>query len=63
MLDVIIVGGFVGWKNGKWKIKGKFKLFQGKFDRPQLPDSQSQPVNPILQAGEEVRSNRDKEIR
>ncbi|TAE94444.1 MAG: hypothetical protein EAZ79_23105 [Oscillatoriales cyanobacterium] len=25
LLAVIIVGGLVGWKNGKWKINGKFK--------------------------------------
>jgi hypothetical protein len=59
LLAVIIVGGLVGWKNGKWKINGKFKLFKGKFDRPTLPDSQSQPVNHNLQEAENAIDRRN----
>ena len=57
LLAVIIVGGLVGWKNGKWKINGKFKLFKGKFDRPQLANPQNPPVDRMLREAEEVRSH------
>jgi hypothetical protein len=39
------------------------KVLKSSPDRPQLPDSQSPPVNHILQQAEEVRSTRDTEIR
>jgi hypothetical protein len=42
--------------NGAWKINFKRRFFQGKSKRPRLTDSQSPPVNGILQEREQVRS-------
>lgn len=57
LLAVIIVAGVVGLLNGTWKINGRLRLFSRK-SASQLPDSQSQPVNDILQQAEEVRDAR-----
>ena len=54
LLAVILVSGLVGWINGAWKIKGNFRWFRRKPERPRFPDSQSAPVNDTLrQAAEE----------
>ena len=53
LLAVVIVAGVVGLINGTWKINGRLRLF-GRKSAAQLPDSQSQPVNDILQQTEEV---------
>ena len=52
-LAVVIVAGVVSLINGTWKINGRLRLF-GRKSAAQLPDSQSQPVNDILQQTEEV---------
>jgi hypothetical protein len=57
LLAVIIVAGVVALLNGTWKINGRLRLF-GRKSVAQLPDSQSQPVNQILQESEEVRDAR-----
>ncbi|WP_293355198.1 MULTISPECIES: hypothetical protein [unclassified Microcoleus] len=57
LLAVVIVAGVVGLINGTWKINGKLRLF-GRKSTAQLPDSQSPPVNDILQQTEEVRDER-----
>ncbi len=57
LLAVVIVAGVVGLLNGTWKINGRLRLFSRK-SASQLPDSQSQPVNDILQQAEEVRDAR-----
>ncbi|MCY7381338.1 MAG: hypothetical protein LH628_01890 [Microcoleus sp. CAN_BIN18] len=54
LLVVIVVSGVVGWINGAWKIN-KLGWFRGKSEPPRLPDSQSPPVNDILQEAEEER--------
>ncbi len=53
LLAVVIVAGVVGLLNGTWKINGRLRLF-GRKSVAQLPDSESQPVNDILQQAEEV---------
>ena len=53
LLAVVIVAGVVSLINGTWKINGRLRLF-GRKSAAQLPDSQSQPVNDILQQTEEV---------
>ena len=57
LLAVVIVAGVVGLINGTWKINGRLRLF-GRKSVSQLPDSQSPPVNDILQQTEEVRDAR-----
>ena len=57
LLAVVIVAGVVGLLNGTWKINGRLRLF-GRKSVAQLPDSESQPVNDILQQAEEVRDAR-----
>ncbi|MCC3506586.1 MAG: hypothetical protein JGK23_28455 [Microcoleus sp. PH2017_19_SFW_U_A] len=57
LLAVVIVAGVVGLLNGTWKINGRLRLF-GRKSVAQLPNSQSQPVNDILQQAEEVRDAR-----
>ncbi|MEG4285253.1 hypothetical protein QUB68_19170 [Microcoleus sp. A006_D1] len=54
LLVVIVVSALMGWINGAWKIKGNFRWFRGKSERPRLPDSQSPPVNDILQEAADV---------
>ncbi len=56
LLAVVIVAGVVGLINGTWKINGRLRLF-GRKSVAQLTDSQSQPVNDILQQAEEVRDS------
>lgn len=53
LLAVVIVAGVVGLLNGTWKINGRLRLF-GRKSVAQLPDSESPPVNDILQQAEEV---------
>jgi hypothetical protein len=57
LLAVVIVAGVVSLINGTWKINGRLRLF-GRKSVAQLPNSQSQPVNDILQQAEEVRDTR-----
>ena len=47
LLAVILVSGFVAWKNGAWKIN-RYRWFRGKSEPPILPNSQSAPVNDTL---------------
>lgn len=54
LLVVIVVSGVVARINGAWKIN-QLRWFRGKSEPPRLPDSQSPPVNDILQEAEEVR--------
>ncbi|WP_373536487.1 hypothetical protein [Microcoleus sp.] len=50
--------GWLAWFRTKRHLNGKSSP-----EQTSLPDSQSQPVNPILQEAEEVRSTRDTEVR
>ena len=54
LLAVILVSGFMAWKNGAWKIKGNFRWFRRKPESPTLPDSQSAPANDTLRQAAEV---------
>jgi hypothetical protein len=60
LLAVIVVSGFVGWINGAWKIN-KYRWFRRKSEPRRLPDSQSPPVNDMLQEAAEVRSPAEQE--
>lgn len=60
LLAVIVVSGLVGWINGAWKIN-KYRWFRRKSEPPRLPDSQSPPVNDMLQEATEVRSPTEQE--
>jgi len=60
LLAVIVVSGLVGWINGAWKIN-KYRWFGRKSEPPRLPDSQSPPVNDMLQEAAEVRSPTEQE--
>ncbi len=60
LLAVILVSGLVGWINGAWKIN-KYRWFRRKSEPPRLPDSQSPPVNDMLQEAAEVRSPTEQE--
>ncbi|TAF37702.1 MAG: hypothetical protein EAZ69_06395 [Oscillatoriales cyanobacterium] len=57
LLAVIVVSGVVGWINGAWKIN-QYRWFRRKSETPRLPDSQSPPVNDMLQEAAEVRDAR-----
>ncbi len=54
LLVVIVVSALMGWINGAWKIN-QLRWFRRKSEPPRLPDSQSPPVNDMLQEAEEVR--------
>jgi len=60
LLAVILVSGLVGWINGAWKIN-KYRWFRRKSEPRRLPDSQSPPVNDMLQEAAEVRSPTEQE--
>jgi len=60
LLAVIVVSGLVGWINGAWKIN-QYRWFRRKSEPPRLPDSQSPPVNDMLQEAAEVRSPTEQE--
>jgi len=60
LLAVIVVSGFVGWINGAWKIN-KYRWFRRKSEPPRLSDTQSPPVNDMLQEAAEVRSPAEQE--
>ena len=60
LLAVILVSGLVGWINGALKIY-LYRLFRRKSEPPRLPDSQSPPVNDMLQEAAEVRSPTEQE--
>lgn len=54
LLAVILVSGVVGWINGAWK-SNQYRWFRRKSQPPRLPDSQSPPVNDMLQEAAEER--------
>ena len=60
LLAVIVVSGLVGWINGAWKIN-QYRWFRRKSEPRRLPDSQSPPVNDMLQEAAEVRSPTEQE--
>ena len=60
LLAVILVSGFVGWINGAWKIN-QYRWFRRKSEPPRFSDSQSPPVNDMLQEAAEVRSPTEQE--
>ena len=60
LLAVIVVSGLVGWINGAWKIN-QYRWFRRKSEPRRLSDSQSPPVNDMLQESAEVRSPTEQE--
>lgn len=54
-----LCGGVLGWLA---LLTGR-KVLKSSSDRQSVSGSQSQPVNPVLQEAEEVRSTRDTEVR